>query len=337
MHMHYFRGFAIVNIVFAHTWIGPLTARDTLPAKMIEVVREVLFHDSTIYFLFISGFLFYYLSENFSIQKYYRSRFLNVLVPYVFLTTSIVLFRNYNPIINESHSFFYYFKLIIFTLIKGDAKIPYWYIPFISIIFFISPLILKIPEKLLIKIVLVTALLPLLGTRTGTDLSVRQYLFFFPVYLIGIYAASNYENFISAIRSGQTLLCYVVFISSAILIFIHGKFVKIGFINVSESIYYIQKIAICLLVLAFFERNEEKDIPLLGLFATYSFAIYFTHTIVSNDYLIEFYDSHILLRFPAFAIPISCLYAFITIFASLMVCVFVKKILGDRSRYIIGA
>src|SRR5688572_33063046 len=85
-HVHYFRAFAIVSILFAHLWELPI-GHDDRPT--LYAVRELLFHASTMYFLFISGFLSIHLSADFDTKRYYRSKLLYVVVPYTLLSTAI--------------------------------------------------------------------------------------------------------------------------------------------------------------------------------------------------------------------------------------------------------
>jgi len=78
-HIHYFRAFAIINIVIVHTWHSPSSF--SAASSAVDIIRKVLFHSSTIYFVFISGFLFYYLSQKFDIAKYYKSKLFNISIP----------------------------------------------------------------------------------------------------------------------------------------------------------------------------------------------------------------------------------------------------------------
>ena len=151
-HIHYFRGFAILNIVFIHTWYSPALYVGSNSNAVIDVTRAVTFHSSTIYFLFISGFLFFYLSTNFNLVKYYKNKLLNVISPYIFLTIAILIFENYNSIIQYELDLIRFSKKLVWTLIRGNVKIQYWYIPFISLVFVVSPLFLKIPKKVFKKL-----------------------------------------------------------------------------------------------------------------------------------------------------------------------------------------
>ncbi|MBU0944836.1 MAG: acyltransferase [Proteobacteria bacterium] len=335
-HIHYFRAFAILNIVIVHVWHIPRIYIESQYASytLINVLREVMFHESTIYFIFISGFLFYYLSPKFNIQRYYKSKFTNVISPYIFMTL-FALIIHLNDFIRPEDSLLLSFKKILNVFIYGKAQVQYWYIPFISLVFIISPFILKIPKPILSKIILFACFLPLLGTRTGTTVSVGQYIYFFPIYLLGIYIAMDYANFISKIETKKTLLVTTTILSTGVLLYIHWKNYQFSFSNITESVFYIQKISLSFLILIALKKLEYKKIPILNSFATYSFAVYFTHLLVGNRWVHKYYYT-IVSKSSFLIIPASIVYVVTITFATLFICMSLKKLLGKQSRYFIG-
>lgn len=336
-HIHYFRAFAIINIVFVHIWYIPLKYQDYPGLMFINITREVAFHDSAIYFIFVSGFLFYYLSPKFELIKYYKSKLFNVIFPYIFLTSLIILFDKTILIVHHEYTIFDLFKKIGWSLLHGSARIQYWYIPFIFLVFLVSPILLKVPKNIFHKVVMVGCLLPLLGTRTGTQISFLQYIYFFPIYLLGIYVAMDYSNFILLIRRKKSVLIFISIVSSILLIFLRGKSYHIGWFNITESLYYIQKISICFLSIIILIKLENKEIAWLDYFATYSFAIYFTHTLVGNSFIMSWYYHHVFSKSPGLIVPLSIFFVVTIAFTTLLICLIIKKILGKRSRYFIGA
>lgn len=335
-HIHHFRAFAIMNIVCSHTWHIPSRYKGFHGATitLVDTLKEVLFHDSTIYFIYISGFLFYYLSPKFELTKYYKSKLFNVISPYIFMTLLILILKYVESILFQETTF-YSMKEIIWTLIHGTAQIQYWYIPFVALIFFVSPLLLKIPIIRSKKIFILVSILPLFGTRTGTDISVWQYVYFFPIYLQGIHIAMNYSNFISTIKKWKIVIILVIIISSILLMYLHINPYRYKMINISESLYYIQKLSIGLFVLLLLQKSEDKDCGLLNKLATYSFAIYFTHTLIAN--LIPTYQYYLFFSNSALLIFLASIaHVIMIIFSTLFACFVIKKILGKKSRYFIG-
>lgn len=328
--MHYFRAFAIINIVLVHTLIIPQSYRDSTKHSVLWTAREMLFHDSTIYFIFISGFLFHYLSYSFKAEKYYRNKLKNVISPYIFWSIVVYSVKCYL----EASTFS--LAVLKHQLITGTALTHYWYIPFISLVFLISPLLLKINRKSLTVICLVTSFLPLLGTRTGTLLTLGQYMYFLPIYMVGIVCSIHYDSILNICRKNNLILMFILIITSVSLQYIlHNKiYLKYGQINLIESIFYLQKMSATFLIILLFNLIKNKHtIP--DLIANFSFGLYFTHTIFHEisilKYLIDMTQKHI---------PITItviIYAVFSMFLTLGILYILKRILGQHSRMIIGA
>lgn len=86
---HYFRAFAIVSVMLTHMWVGPVLAGSEDAAKLQDSLRLCLFHSATIYFVFISGYLFDFVNRRkgqFSPLRFYKSKIVNVFCPYFILS-----------------------------------------------------------------------------------------------------------------------------------------------------------------------------------------------------------------------------------------------------------
>ena len=78
--MHYFRAFAIFSVISVHMWIVPPLEGHESMRRFLDMLRGVLFHSSTLYFVFISGYLFHFLAQRkFDLRTYYRKKLLNVI------------------------------------------------------------------------------------------------------------------------------------------------------------------------------------------------------------------------------------------------------------------
>lgn len=337
-HIHYFRAFAIINIVIVHAWRIPLRYGESqeFSYNLINAIREVFFHDSTIFFIYISGFLFCYLSKNLRPLTYYKNKLSYVISPYVFISVFILALGHLRA---NGFSFLQKWETIneiAYALIEGGAQVQFWYIPFIALVFVVSPLLLKIPATGSGRFILIVSVLPLLGSRTDTSVSLWQYIYFFPVYLQGIYAAKNHSIFMATLERWKTEMIIIALVSSIFLGYLHFNPVSHDLFNITESVYYVQKLSICFSTLLLFQKLENKDNALLDKLAKYSFAIFFTHMLVyqalmPNRYYSWFISSGALMFF------FSLIHVVAVIFATLFVCAMLKTILGKRSRYFIGA
>ena len=94
---HYFRAFAIVSVMLTHMWVGPVLAGSEDAAKLQDSLRLCLFHSATIYFVFISGYLFDFVNRRkgqFPPLRFYKSKIVNVFCPYFIL--SLLLLAGWN-------------------------------------------------------------------------------------------------------------------------------------------------------------------------------------------------------------------------------------------------
>ncbi|MCC7280281.1 MAG: acyltransferase [Chromatiaceae bacterium] len=336
-HIHYFRGFVILNIVLVHTWVAPREFSDRDDARLINLIAAIAFHDSTIYFVFISGFLFYYLSHRFDLLRYYKTKLVFVVSPYILMTTLVLLARGgLSGLVTERIELEAFVGDWIYALFHGTAQVQYWYIPFIVPVFLVSPLLLRIPQRAWPTLAVIAALVPLLGTRTGSTLSLGLYLYLFPVYLIGIYAAMDYQAFSTLIKRRLVLLVALAVLSTGVLALFAGRVYLWGPFNLNESLFYVQVLAICFIALVLFQRLEGWKSPLLDAFATYSFSIFFLHLLVELGPVKLLWYELVDQLAPGLMLPLSLLFAIGVAFATLGVCILAKRLLGQYSRWIIG-
>ena len=332
---HYFRAFAIINVFFVHVWKLPKKVSSPEIIENFNALKDILFHGSTLYFIFISGFLFEYLNHRYTTGRYYTNKLKYIILPYLLISTAVVFVDSFFGQVKIS-SFSAFLEMLPEVYLKGTAHFHLWYIPFIVIIFVVSPLIAKVPEKLFNRWVPFLFLLPLLGTRTGVEITGYQYLYFFPMYLMGMYVSRNYLKVLAGIKRFQILIISVVVIVSALLIFIGDDRSTMGVFSLYESLFYLQKTGITFLIILWFSSHEKFRSSVLNKIAIYSFAIYFTHAIIEHylrgvyNLLSSYLDGMFLI------ILFSLVYSIIIFVITLVICTLFKRIAGKYSRYFIG-
>jgi|GEM_PF-1282860 len=317
--MHYFRAFAIICIVFAHFFHMDLSFS--------------IFNCSTIFFLFISGYLLIYLDRNdFHTGSYYRKKFMSVLLPYIIIAALIYLYRMQN--IDVSSIFWYYKNLPLEVLLGYRICVQFWYIPFIAIVFLFTPLLMKMPRSWLRNITLVSLFVPLYAVRrdflTGFLNSVEVFAFFIPVYLAGMCYALDKEKIDAVLRK---YWIHMAVISLGLTIFIYFRNTEVP---VNTAALYVQKMCFAGLVVLGLNLISHKKIRILDLFAKYSFSIYFLHVFLGEP-LIAFFGSYIarlgIQQDSDFVIVISGICALVTV---LFICILLKQITGRYSRNLFG-
>lgn len=334
-HIHYFRGFAIINIVMIHL-LFPYLGEHVKLFKTPGVIVDLLFLDSTLYFVLISGFLFSYLAHKIRVKSFYEVKIKNVVLPYIIITFLVTLFKNRSLVTGLDIAEL--LEVFLKNVLLGSVLVPYWYIPFITIVFFVSPFFLSIREHTFRNITLVALFLPLLGTRPGIVITPVHFIYYVPVYMLGMLIARNYEAVLDLVDRYKVLLYILILGSSlpaAYLLWLpEDSFAIQG--NLIHSLFYMQKMSISLLLLRFLKQFDEKKINWLDYLAVYSFSIYFLHTIVQ-------YGVQKLMYYPVlrpyidqapilYILFVGILILFITLFISIGL----KKILGKYSRMLIG-
>jgi len=335
--IHSFRAFAIVNVILLHLWSMPAQGRFPEAAALIGHVRESLFHDATFYFLFISGFLFQYLSSGFQLKRFYRNKASFVLAPYLILST--VAWVPLAATLVSGAGGLEALRRLGLTLIQGTAQPQYWYIPFILSLYLFSPLLLKLPPRLLTGLGIAAAFLPLLGTRTGTLLTIGQYLYFAPAFLGGIVVSLHYDRCLVWMRRWAWALWTVGIGTSVWLFFLCSSNLQQA--GLYEAVHYVNKAALTFAILDGLTCREHLRSRVLDNIAQLSFALYFLHSIKGRE--IDHWVVTPLLGIlpnvtPAGVVLLASLVIAIVRLAILLgICAGLKRVLGRFSRYVIGA
>ncbi|DAB19858.1 TPA: hypothetical protein CPT81_07730 [Candidatus Gastranaerophilales bacterium HUM_20] len=158
----YFRAISIILIVAGHCiYWGK-------PHGIIRETNLYLFTGGTFLFVFISGFLFQYLSYKFEYKSYLIKKWKNVILPYIITCVPVAIYASFtlqdvnNPLYNNS----FFERVIAFSCFGTILNVPTWFIAMIIIFFLLSPLFLKIQKNkwlwyfLLISSILYTCLSP---------------------------------------------------------------------------------------------------------------------------------------------------------------------------------
>ena len=333
---HYFRAFAILNIITLHLWVLPQQISNQVNKDHLDLITQTIFHCSSIYFLFISGFLFHYLSNNFALKKYFIAKTKNVLVPYILISIFLIVVYGFLGEQSKVSNLSNYLTIIPLKLLKGEASVQFWYIPFIFIVFIISPLFLKIKKKTFNRVIPIFFLIPLFGTRTAVEVTFFQYLYFLPVYLMGMYTSLNLDAVMAFIKKYFKPLIFIAIASTIVAYIIEDKYVFYGIIKAKESIMYVQKISVTFIFLHLTRNIGHNRFPILNYIANFSFGLYFYHlffySILSKflnqiDFTSLGYTVHI----------ISVLNVILILGINLLFCLLMKKLLGKKSLLIMGS
>ena len=152
-----------------------------------------LFISSSIFFVFISGYLTILVEDrkHSSASAFYFRKIKNVVLPYIVVSVLIVVcdYIFLGKTIDLT--------LIPYKLITGSASPHLWFIPMICCCFITSPLLLKLKNKHLTFLTFISFLFPVFGAHQGffypVKSAVLSFLYFSPFFYLesGITRTNN--------------------------------------------------------------------------------------------------------------------------------------------------
>jgi len=365
-YIHIFRAIAIIIIVLGHSV-------DT-SHEIMGILVNIFIQGGTVLFVFISGFLFQYLSDNFSYPTYLKKKFFNVILPYLLTSvigiTWVFLFAKHNPFVSIN-------KIVqvgMFLTTGYVHNLPTWYIPMTSILFLSAAVLLKLEKKIVFnKYSLLFFILPVLICVSCFLPSFKRIVFaneeimsawqvyagylekilfdtvsLFPIYILGMFFAKYRQKYIKILYQKRVLI-WTMFIGGSIILFFltyyHFLPAKLLFTNVM----------MILLILGYLWHYDEKIKEheyinkYLGIIADYSFAIFFFHfyfirgLVKLADHFspwLFLYLSNENFHLGYWIISAATIFS-ISFFGSLFVAMLIKKVLEKmgikHTRYFIGA
>lgn len=342
----YFRGIAILFIVAGHSY-GPW-AIDTFGERMLAN----LITGGTALFVFISGFFFHYVFyERFHFTTFLLKKAKNVLLPYLILSTLGIFCHAWSsvpfPFARELHltqidSWGSYLELAAIYLWTGRIWTAYWYIPFIFIVFVLSPVFIgyiRLTTTQQVGLFLLLLLGSMIIQRPAGNLSpLHSVAYFFPVYLLGIMCSIHHEVVLERIK-GKSISLGLLVVAFVVL----QALVNEGYGNVHKvevfsfegiDVVLLQKIALCFFILSVFLRLQDANVRLLKLLASSSFAVFFIHPWVLAFFnltgLRNFLSEHTS-GFGVFVVTVP-----LVVVVSLSIAYATRVLLKSNSRYVIG-
>ncbi|MFQ4142293.1 acyltransferase [Chlorogloeopsis sp. ULAP02] len=334
-YIHNFRGFAILTIVATHI-IASLQWRN----ETIEKLTYILIGNGTVYFVFIAGFLFQFLSSKYEYKKYLNKKLQYVILPYLFLSIPAIKLCLIEKIYTPPDWFQHHFSdwsipgQILMYLLTGAHLPPFWFIPMITIFYLISPILIWVdrhPKNYWILPILlgITAIIPRAQYNANP---IQSFVHFLSVYMIGMFC-SHYRDKIFSILKRKYFWLLIGFVILTILEF--------TITPRPTAINSWSKLILCVLIiycLWLFELKLPKQFhDVMGFLAELSFGIYFLH----GYFIIAYSGAANKFGFNQFwtqANPLTFSLIFLlSVGASIVSLLIIKNIFGKKSRFIVGS
>lgn len=334
-YIHNFRGFAILTIVATHT-VTYLQWSD----ERIEKIAYILIANGTVYFVFIAGFLFQFLSSKYEYKSYLNKKLQYVLLPYLLISIPAIalciIWESYNPPnwFRDSFSNLPIPGRILMYLLTGAHLSPLWFIPMITIFYIISPILLRVDRQpkaywLLPILLTITAVVP----RPEHNSSVLQsFVHFMSIYMMGMFCSHFKEQLFSFVQKKYVWLL-IGFLSLTAL--------EMAIVPRPTAINSLSKLILCVLIIYIFWLSESR-LPksfhdTMGFLAELSFGIYFLHDYFLIAYLMVAYK----FGFDQFWLQANlwnfALLFFFGLGGSIISLLLIKRILGKKSRFVVGS
>ena len=342
-HVHLLRGITIAVIVFRHS-LAYFDSQSLEISFFAKVVDELSFN-WTVFFVLISGYLFQHLAYKYEMCKYWFSKVKNVIIPYL-VVSFVCFFLLYYPLIQSmplysadgDNLLFWSFRM----LISGSHSAALWYIPMITVVFFLGPLLYLLSKRDLTLVAIVCLLLSVLTFKPEPHETLKNVLHYLPVYIIGMMLQQKRE--ILGYHVKNYLLLITVFFIAILGMSFHKKF-DLTLLNISED--YLMTLEKIVLFVLLFYILERINLPvwfnkLFSYLADISFPIYFIHMIIIHFLRVELtslswwpivtnFESGLLSTF------MNGLFTILVLLLCMGVIEIIKLLTGNKSRFLIGA
>lgn len=340
--MHNFRAVAILLVVSSHCYDIAWRSHIGVPSPYDFLINII--SGATALFLFISGFFFHRVfSRRFDFVSFLKSRAKRLLLPYLTVTICLILLA---MLLGKELRLLKHLPdlWVIFptAILLGSAGPAMWYVPFIFVIFLMSPLFLafcRTDSRYQIAILVVGLAIGFFVNRSMFNMNKIQNVAYFSFYyMFDMYYSVRYKELYSyfsriTIITAAGLAVIILAISQQYIGLIDNPagqwFEWTGF-----NFLYFQKIAQIIFLCGFLGRYADRNLPVISLIATWSFGLFFLHQIA------------LLLLWPVakhWDISLGVKYADLTLWSALVIGLSVMlvwlgtKLLGKHSRYLIGA
>ena len=332
--LHYiniFRATAIFFIVAVHA----LHVFSWPEGSLTKQFLDVLLNNGSIFFIFISGYLFQHLSVNFITSKYYLTKLKNVVLPYVVISTpAIVYFVFFSQRSHLAASFYNLpiWQQFIQFYAFGYHLSPMWFIPVIFTYYLLAPLLVKANKTHYFYYTLPVFILISYFVQRGVYHN--NVVHFFSIYMLGMFC-SKYKFAVNKLLNNNTVLILLLILILGLANFEYFINLKIAYVN------YLQKFFLTLLLLGTFIKYESVFFnKIVNLVAETSFGVFFIHSYVlaGFKFLSKNISQALQLELPRVAGNIFFHFAvtLLVLFISVCLVLLITKVLKSNAFWLVG-
>jgi surface polysaccharide O-acyltransferase-like enzyme len=341
-HIHSFRAIAILLIVAGHS-LDELSWQ-THPGQ--EALLADLVQNGTVLFVFIAGYLFEYLLPRYRYGDYLTKKLTNVILPYVIISIPAMLHR----FLMEDPARLYpqiqgmpVWYQVLWYYVKGGAHVnyPLWFIPMITVYYLLAPVFQRISRhpRWFYSLILLVPLSVAIHRQASPNLNLlHATVYFLSAYVMGMWTC-RYSKKIEPALERHYLALAVGFVAMITVQYLfgpqHGNYesaTPFSQENGPIDWMFLIKLYMCFALLGVLRRFDAFCAPKFAYLADVSFAIFFIQAYVMFVLSALFRAHSIEGNYPVWT-----LYYVATVVACVALIWVAKRILGDKSRYVIGS
>lgn len=325
-YIHNFRAIAIILIVLGHSisyfsW-----------STHEKLLHTILFSNGTVLFVIIAGFLMQHLFFKHDHREFYIRKIRHVVLPYLFSSIPAIIIFIFFLERDARYVFEGFYQESVVTQISwfyltGTHLAPFWFLPMIILIFLIAPL-LKWGDKNNTLYFFLPILLIISFYFTRGGMPYENITHFISIFILGMFL-SKYKNLINIYLKERSILILLFFIISFLATY------EYAITGRSLGINFIQKLTMSIFLLGILYKYKDKiKISIFSTMANQSFGIYLIHGYIISG--IKFAHTIFIGELPSGTFIELFALAFFTIIISMIIISFIKKVIGEKSRLIIG-
>lgn len=334
-HVHLFRALAIILIVGAHS--VPSFGWEERP--LIGALIDVICNQASIFFFFIAGYLFQYLSARFTYRSYLKQKLKTVLLPYFLVSIPAIIVSVWFIPQEGMWSWFYdlpVWQQVGLFYLTGKHLEPLWFVPTITLFYLAAPLLLAIDRRPVLywAVPLLLVLSVDLG-RGGPWGPINKAIYLLPAYLAGM-AFSHFRQ--EAERLSRKSLWLLLTVSVVVFLLLVGGPEQPGDLQI------LFKLALCPVMLLATRWLVPRVGARLDYVAHVSFGIFFVHAYFISAFRLlwtlaggrQWGGAETTVLFPA-SVTLFLLHTLVVLLVSVGIIWVVQKIFPRHSRQLIGA
>lgn len=299
--LHWFRAVAIIFVVLGHA-VVKLRSDDVFSSSF-----AAFFMNGSFFFVFIAGYLFWHLIDRFEYKKYLINKIKNVISPYIIIQSLTLILAyiglqygftlgNTSYDVSFTPPFELYSGVLWHFWVGGAIVVPFWFLPFIILVFISSYLIFKISiSKYFYFIAILLIFYSLTSGRGIIPLNPilapqLNFTHFLGIFFLGILIKKNqqiiYDNshFFVFIFFFLFILTQVLFIREHVFDINYNFLFKLLELKMFMGVLFFISLLFQIEKILKSRNNEALSkgiiIKTIDVLAKYSFGIFFIHTFI---------------------------------------------------------